>query len=109
MTDHVPEAAAPAPPAAPAHPGFLDRVGAALHHGEAEVKHAAAAIEGDTAALRVYYLEHAAAAHELAALALRTLQDADPAEAAVLEQIVVKVLPVAETAARIAGAVLAAL
>ncbi len=95
-----------APPDAPPPPGFFDRVADVLHHGETEVKHAAQVVEGDAAKIRAGYLEHAAAAHELAALVLRALKDADPGLAATLEQVAVKALPVAETAARIAGAVL---
>lgn len=94
------------PPDAPPPPGFFDRVADVLHHGEEGAKHAAQVIEGDAVRIRAGYLEHAAAAHELAALVLRALKDADPALAATLGQIAVKALPVAETAARIAGAVL---
>jgi len=106
MTDQAP---APAPAAPVQHPGFLDRVGAALHHAEADAQHAAQVIGDDAAKAKALYLEHAAQVHEMTALALRALQAADPAEAATLEQIVARVLPVAETAARITGAVLAAL
>jgi hypothetical protein len=94
---------------ATAHPGFFEKVGAALHHGEEEVKHAAQVLEGDAAKAREFYLEHAAGAHELAAVTLRLLQDADPESAALLEQVAARALPVAETAGKLLGAVLTAL
>src|SRR6185437_9960347 len=102
----APPAIPVAPPeAGPAHP-FFAKVAGALHHGGEDVQHAAQVIEGNAASVRAYYLDHAATAHELAALTLRLLKDASPEDAAALEQVVAKALPVAETAARIAWAVL---
>jgi hypothetical protein len=95
---------APVAPAKPAHETFGQRVGDLLHHGEQDAAALAARIPGIETDIR----DHAGQVFDVASTALNIAKMINPADAAAvtaIEAFVGKVLGLAQSAAKIAGAV----
>jgi hypothetical protein len=106
MTETPAQPAQSAPPAAAAAPGYFERIeDKILPHA----RHAEADVSSWAADIRAALQDHAGSVFDVAGDVVQLAKLADPADAslfAALDALVPKVLAMAESAARIAGAAL---